>query len=769
MESLLYIAKSIGILSLFYVVYMLVLRQDTFFTANRAYLLSAIIAAVTFPFIQFTTIATIAIPAALPTAQNFISLPTQTIPEVVHPFDWWEFTLLIYSLGVIVLLCRFVLQLVSLAKLIQSGSVRRIGHFNYVTVNVTVQPFSFFNYIVYNPALHPQEELDMILTHERVHASQWHSLDVLLTQGILILQWCNPLAWFFKKSVEQNLEYIADSAAAQAVVSATAYQRTLVKVSSTTYRPALTTNFYHSLIKKRIVMLNKQSSHKGNLLKLGLIIPALALFMYSFNVKEEIRYEEGTISNDAFAKAVPDILPDASAEVPMTYTVTATMSDAQIDKVITALENEAQGLTIKFTNRKRTALGALASFTVKTKYADQNRFHQNIVYENTNGMPLPDVIFQIANGNDLQFSDFDNTMIFKTSKKGVQAEMTESGMAARNAAKKQTPKPLLAVVSPQQTAPRTTSVISVPENQNIKPVKTPQTDYIYQFRITKNETLEGLKKLQADIKKDHNATFEFSDVNFNAAGEIIGIHINFKDSTNEISHKSESETDTPINDIIIYKEVDGGTGIVSLPAGETVEDQKEKFKKRSEAHRKAMEELRETRQAQMEERRLQGQARLEQRRAELEQRREERKAQYRERRNELQGKASQDQKNAGYLKVDGETYYFVRKEDTTQYFNRWGAAITEGEVYEKLRAQREDKETPKVNLDFSSGKALFIIDGKEIEGDLKDDLKGLDPNDIKNVTVLKGEQAIKKYKDKGKNGVIIIETKSKTFKFKSKI
>jgi hypothetical protein len=51
---------------------------------------------------------------------------------------------------------------------------------------------------------------------------------------------------------------------------------------------------------------------------------------------------------------------------------------------------------------------------------------------------------------------------------------------------------------------------------------------------------------------------------------------------------------------------------------------------------------------------------------------------------------------------------------------------------------------------------LYIIDGKEMtSGSIKD----IDPTSIKMVSVLKGENAVKKYGEKGKNGVIEITTK----------
>jgi hypothetical protein len=51
---------------------------------------------------------------------------------------------------------------------------------------------------------------------------------------------------------------------------------------------------------------------------------------------------------------------------------------------------------------------------------------------------------------------------------------------------------------------------------------------------------------------------------------------------------------------------------------------------------------------------------------------------------------------------------------------------------------------------------LYIIDGKEKEsGSMKD----VDPTTIKSINVLKGENAVKKYGEKAKNGVIEITTK----------
>ena len=66
--------------------------------------------------------------------------------------------------------------------------------------------------------------------------------------------------------------------------------------------------------------------------------------------------------------------------------------------------------------------------------------------------------------------------------------------------------------------------------------------------------------------------------------------------------------------------------------------------------------------------------------------------------------------------------------------------------------------TDKVDDDIFTvkNKVLFIVDGEESDGEK---VKLLSPNIIKEMNVLKGDQAIKMYGSKGKEGVIIITTK----------
>lgn len=59
--------------------------------------------------------------------------------------------------------------------------------------------------------------------------------------------------------------------------------------------------------------------------------------------------------------------------------------------------------------------------------------------------------------------------------------------------------------------------------------------------------------------------------------------------------------------------------------------------------------------------------------------------------------------------------------------------------------------------DSTAAKALYIIDGNKAT---TEGMKALNPNDIDNISVLKDASSVALYGDTGKNGVVIIVTKS---------
>ncbi|UCD61901.1 MAG: M56 family peptidase [Flavobacteriaceae bacterium] len=279
---MIYLLKASGILILFYLVYQLFLKKETFFLVNRHFLLIGVMAAFVFPLVNINTYVEI---AAMPiTASN--SLSANSSMEISGTsFNWLDLIYTLYGIGISILGLKFIFQLLAIRKVIRTNKTIKKDGYVYVETDKDIAPFSFFRYIFYTPDKFNPLELEAILKHEHAHSTQIHSIDLLIAHLVTIVMWANPFSWFYKRNIEQNLEYLADDTAIQSVASDRAYKYALLKVSGNQFFTPITNNFYSSLIKKRIVMLHKSKSNKRNLLKMALILPALAVFLLSFNTK----------------------------------------------------------------------------------------------------------------------------------------------------------------------------------------------------------------------------------------------------------------------------------------------------------------------------------------------------------------------------------------------------------------------------------------------------------------------------------------------------
>lgn len=289
MEALLiHLLKSAGLLSIFYFGYQTLLRKETTFMKNRLFLAGGIIASLIMPAIYFTREVIIAAPTA--TAISLESFQETAIhPTEAMDFSWWELAGFLYLFITLFFLTRLCLHLFVILKMMSEQESMEAEGLHFFEIGQNTGAFSFFRNIFYNPHLHSQEELEIILQHEKVHALQLHSLDILLANICTSILWFNPLSWLYRKSVEQNLEYLADRETVNFTASKQVYQQTLLKASLPELQLSLTNNFYQSFIKKRIVMLNKHHSENRKFWKSSLVLPLIFAFMLAFNIKTEAR------------------------------------------------------------------------------------------------------------------------------------------------------------------------------------------------------------------------------------------------------------------------------------------------------------------------------------------------------------------------------------------------------------------------------------------------------------------------------------------------
>ena len=352
-----YLLKSGGILTIFYLIYKLLLQRETFFNSNRTFLILGIILSLVIPFIEFTKI--IYVEA---TQVNDILFLSNNTSEVLaeNKINWLTITVLFYLLGVLCFFFRFIIQLLSLYKLISKGTLYKKEGYKYIETNIDTSPFSFFNYIVYNPENHSEKEIKTIIEHEKAHSSQKHSIDIISAHLLTIFQWINPIAWLYKKAIAQNLEYIADDKSIQKIGSVKDYQYLLLKQSSSNCNLSITNTFFNLLIKKRIVMLNKNKSQKQNVWKYGLILPLLIGFIISFNVKTIAQSKKIDIKENEDFKLVN-----------IGFEIDKNSTNEYLEKIIQGINSKNNGV-IKFDNIKRNSNGNITNINISFSNKTQN-------------------------------------------------------------------------------------------------------------------------------------------------------------------------------------------------------------------------------------------------------------------------------------------------------------------------------------------------------------------------------------------------------------
>lgn len=295
MENLtIYMLKASGIIALFYFAYILFLKKETFFTANRWFLLSGLFTAAFLPLLTITKTViveptnTTPFQILMPEAENY----TEAVVNEAFTINWFYVLIGIYILISAILLIRLVIDLFRIKAIIKGSNSKKEKQYTIIDTTGITLPFSFFSYIVYNSKAVDPEELNDILKHEKVHSSQKHSADIIIGQLFTILFWFNPFMWLYKKTISQNLEFIADAEACKQVNDRKNYQKTLLKFTLNEEYMGVTNHFYQPLIKKRIMMLNTPSSKKINTFKYAFILPFMFAFVFLFQIKTEAQIKE---------------------------------------------------------------------------------------------------------------------------------------------------------------------------------------------------------------------------------------------------------------------------------------------------------------------------------------------------------------------------------------------------------------------------------------------------------------------------------------------
>lgn len=287
-----YLLKVSFLLAVLTLSYRWLIQYETFSKINRFLLIFNILASWSLPLIPLADWGPMEVQKefhqTIPEILKIVPLKPETINAVnlsVNKTDqlspaWMlmDWILAIYFLGVIYLTLIFLYQIAKLLKALWKLPSEKLDrHIILILDTHNTSPYSFFHWIVCNPKSYPKNELQHILAHETEHALQGHSFDLLLAEFQRILLWFNPFAWFHRRLVQENLEFLADRAVLESGFERKHYQFNLLKVALQTRELPLTNSFAQSLLKKRIKMMNRKPSDLWVLSKYALLIIVLYL------------------------------------------------------------------------------------------------------------------------------------------------------------------------------------------------------------------------------------------------------------------------------------------------------------------------------------------------------------------------------------------------------------------------------------------------------------------------------------------------------------
>jgi len=316
-----YSLECIAFQLVFLIIYDLFLKKETFFQWNRVYLLFTFVAALILPLITIAAFKTQLPQDAfyaeyLWNLQPEIAVVSTTTKPIATAFSFMEIA---YGLGALLAAVLFGYKLYQLYVLRRQGEVRYLQAFTRVIIAESTVAFSFFKTIFLGDKITDKDQ-PKIIAHELVHIKQGHSYDLLLFEMLRILCWFNPLVYLYQHRISELHEFIVDAKVAK-THKKEQYQFLLSQVFDTQHISFINQFFNTSLIKKRIVMLQKSKSKKSLKLKYVFLIPILVGMLFYTSCEKEApqsseiegtnakSYIEEAAGADKVPFAVVDVVP----------------------------------------------------------------------------------------------------------------------------------------------------------------------------------------------------------------------------------------------------------------------------------------------------------------------------------------------------------------------------------------------------------------------------------------------------------------------------
>lgn len=333
---LVYIGKVAVLLAVFYLFYRLLMERETFHRLNRAVLLLSILASFVLPLCVITTHQVVSIPMPEVSGQQ---AETAAMPAT-SPSYWPAVMLIIYVIGLSAKLLYTIYSTIRLHRFISrlelhpqaDGIVIAVSHQD-------IAPFSWWNTIVLSRRDYETND-PALIAHEQAHIQGYHSVDILLMEILLAVQWFNPAVWLMSRDLRTIHEYEADAAVLARGIDAHHYLSLLMERANTVNHYALTNGISQKILKSRFLMMARHRSKPSHIFRLLYALPVIgcALALNAHTVTD-IKYLPTHRSVKGYAND-QDNNPIAGVQVSVKGKGSSTVSDCNGEYYVNATDGD---------------------------------------------------------------------------------------------------------------------------------------------------------------------------------------------------------------------------------------------------------------------------------------------------------------------------------------------------------------------------------------------------------------------------------------------
>lgn len=279
-----YLVKASVYVIAFYVPFVLILRQTTFFHINRVYLIAGLVLSFVLP--AYTGFADVASYTALdvPFVEPMARQTGQVIARANESgglLNMGMLFLAVYWIGILIRLSQLTVAITGILKIKNKGEILPYQDLTVIRTS-TLTPFSFFN-CVFLPRNCSEPG---ILAHEAAHVRQYHWMDLVIMELAAALLWFNPVMIAYRRALKQQHEYLADRTAIQEGIGTEEYLNCIRQQIEFSNPVPLTSAFYLRSIKNRINMLTKKTTPGYKLSAYAIVLPLIILLMTAFSPRK---------------------------------------------------------------------------------------------------------------------------------------------------------------------------------------------------------------------------------------------------------------------------------------------------------------------------------------------------------------------------------------------------------------------------------------------------------------------------------------------------